>query len=93
MFNFTGVLLSVNSVGTSGYNSPVKDWFEENFIAILIIFIIGFILGVMTIEIKNFFVELSNEKKYLAEIENKDENEAKIENENIEIKEYKNKRG
>ena len=104
MFNFTGVLLSVNSVGISGYNSPVKDWFEENSISILIIFIIGFILGAVTIEIKNFFIELSNEKKYSAEIEseNKNENEVKnedekqiqdIKNDNIENKEYKNKRG
>lgn len=67
MFNFTGVLLSVNSVGTSGYNSPVKDWFEENFIAILIIFIIGFILGAITIEIKHFFIDSSKENKYLEE--------------------------
>ena len=65
MFNFTGVLLSANNA--AGTNSPIGDWFRENAIEIMIVFIIGFILGAITIEIKHFFIDSSKENKYLEE--------------------------
>ena len=63
MFNFTGVLLSGNSIGSIGYADPVKDWFETYSTEILIIFFGGFILGVVTVLTINYLIKISKEDK------------------------------
>ena len=99
MFNFTGVLLTMNSTGTSGYANPVKDWFEEYSIEISIIFWGGFIFGVVTVLTINYLIKLSKEDKDSVwntpeEVkENKEEEEEEDNNETLDFKEYKNKRG
>ena len=100
MFNFTGVLLTMNSTGTSGYADPVGTWFKENSDEAIFLLTVGFILGVITVLTINYLIKLSKEDKDSVwntpeEVKQNKEGEEEEEdnNETIDFKEYKNKRG
>ena len=70
---FNVVSNKVDSSGISGEIDPVKIWFKEYYIVVIIIFVMGTLFGFFLNSAIRFFINFSKDKKDIPKITKKED--------------------
>ena len=78
MFNFIFALFNVvsdkvNSSGVTGEIDPVKIWFKEYYIVVIIIFVIGTLFGLFLNSAIRFLIDFFRENRDIPEDDKKED--------------------